>query len=254
MGLLLPSRSSKDSKLGIRHWVRVWILIGIVCVLTWYGKIYKPAANISRITDFAVWIFPHKDGLGALVVLPNDNIDTNFVKTGFRLWLSPPDSALAIENGGIRYRGSAIAIIGDSINQTLRSDILSTIDSGGFEYPRWQGELSKSFSGEDALVELAGEGNDYILTVVYEGYKIGFFGSQKALEQAAENTEKQPLSVAILMFNANEQDESLLKNLGLAGEVIGNKLLNYKEAIGLISFSENNGMRFEKLHLKGWKN
>jgi len=261
MGFLYPSRSEKDSKkIGVKHWIRVCILITIVGLLTWYGKFYKPKPHLTRINDFAVWVIPHKHGLSALVALPNDGNDSNNVKTGLRIWVSPPDSLLAFEqNSSVRYRGQNILVIGDSLSESLKADMLSTLDSNGNFY--WLGPFGKELMGEDAFAELIffdGKPQDYLFDLIYEGHKLRFFGSQTALDSATQ----EPLSTGILMFNPKDETEPPLKNNRQIQSLIWNGknetqdssriALNYADAMALISHNKRMGLFAKRIRVKSW--
>ncbi len=262
MGFLYPSRSEKNSKkIGLKHWIRVCILVTIICLLSWYGKFYKPKPHLTRINDFAVWIIPHKYGLSALAALPNDGNDSNNVKTGLRIWISPPDSLLAFErSSAVRYRGKNILVVGDSLGEQLKQDMLSTLDSNGNFY--WLGPLGEELVGEDAFAELKffdGKPQDYFFDLIYEGCKFRFFGSQIALDSAAE----EPLSVAVMMFKPenetlppfknNEQIQSLIwKGKTEEGADSSRIALNYPNAMALISFDKKRGFSVKRMSLKGW--
>ena len=246
MGLLFPKNSNKDSKkLGAGWLIRVLILILITIALTWYGKFYTPPAMTTNEYEFSVWIMPHKDGLGAFITLPNDNLDTNNVRTGLRIWVSPPDSMLAFERGGVRYRGKNIVVVGDSVSENLREDMLSTLDGGGGFY--WL-TLGEKLTGRDVDANLKLFNNkpeNYLLDLVYEGYKLRFYGSQVALDSA----KKEPLSVALLMFKTEKDFEKDVQ----AQIVLQRDSLNYKNAIALISYNPKAGLSAKKMHRKGWE-
>jgi hypothetical protein len=260
MGFLYPGNSEKDSKkIGLKFWVRVWILLLITCLLTWYGKIYKPPPSLTYINELAVWVVPHKNGLGALVVLPNDNNDSNNVRTGLRIWLSPPDSILAFERRGIRYRGKNLVVIGDSLNENLKLDMLSTLDSNGNFY--WLGPLGTEQTGEDVFAELKlidDKPKDYILDLVYEGCKMRFFGSQVA----ADSSEEEPLCAAILMFKPINESEPPFKNSTQVQSLVWNGkkeekadsriALNYEEAFAMISYDKKRGFSAKRMRFKNW--
>ena len=260
MGLLFPSRSTEyRKKLGLSHWIKVLILLIATGLLTWYGKIYEQPPSLTYINEFAVWVVPHKNGLGALIALPNDNNDSNNVRTGLRIWVNPPDSILAFEKNGIRYRGKNIVVVsGDTLSDDLKYDLLSTLDNSGSLF--WLGHLSEKYTGEDVLAELKlfdGNPQDYMLDLIYENYRFRFFGSQTALDSTLE----EPLSAAILMFKP-ANDEIALKENGLIQSLIWNGknegpdssrvALNYPEAYALISFSKQIGLRVKRMHLKNW--
>jgi hypothetical protein len=261
MGFLVPSSSDKYSKkLGLRHWVKVWILLIVTGLLTWYGKIYESPPSLTYINDFAVWIVPHKNGLGALIALPNDNNDSNNVKTGLRIWVSPPDSILAFERNGIRYRGKNIVVVGDSLNENQQKDMFSTLDSTGRLF--WLSNLSKEYTGEDVQAELKlfnNKAQDFLLDLIYKDHKLRFFGSQAALDSTSE----EPLSVAVLMFHPEDENEPPLKNSEEVQVLIwkgknekgansSRIALNYAEAFALISSNRVHGLRAQRMHLKGW--
>jgi len=261
MGFLFPKQLDKNSKkIGIKHWLKVLLLLFITGALTWYGKYYKPPPMLTRINELAVWILPHKNGLGALAVLPNDGNDSNNVRTGLRIWLSPPDSLLAFERSKPRYRGRDIILIGDTLNENLRKDMLSTLDSNGNFF--WLGPLGKEQTGEDVFAGLKlvnDKPQDYILDLIYEGYKLRFFGSQTALDSSAE----EPLSVMVLMFNPANGSEPSFKDSKKIQSLIwkGKKenetdssriALNYAGAIALISHDKKRGFFARRLHIKNW--
>jgi hypothetical protein len=264
MGLLTPSFSDKDSKkLRLVHWVKVLILLLITGLLTWYGKFHKPKPMLTRINELSVWIFPCKNSLSAMVVLPNDNNDSNDVSTGLRIWLQPPDSLLAFERiSAARYRGKDIVAIGDSLNENLKQDLFSTMDSSGNFY--WLEPLGAEQTGEDVFAELKlidDKARDYILDIVYEGHKLRFFGSQTALDSSFE----EPLGVAVLMFEqANESEPPLKNNKQIQSLIWHGKnsqekktdssriALNYDEALALISYDKKRGLSAKRLHIKNW--
>jgi hypothetical protein len=263
MRLLLSNTPTEYSKkIYVKHWIKVCILLIITSLLTWYGKFHKPAPMLTYRNDFGVWIIPHKNGLGALVALPNDNNDSNKVSTGLRIWLSPPDSLLAFERlSAVRYRGKNIVAIGDSLSDHLKQDLLSTLDSNGSFY--WLGLLNTELTGEDVFTELKifnFNPQDYILDIIYEGYKLRFFGSQSALDSLTE----EPLSVAVLMFKPTNESEPPFKNNKQIQSLIWNGknekeassssriALNYEEAMAIISFNKKNGLAARRMYLNGW--
>jgi len=264
MGLLFsntPVKNIKNSKkLYVRHWIRVCILLAITALLTWYGRFYNRSPMLTHINDFGVWIIPHKGGLGALVALPNDGNDSNKVSTGLRIWVSPPDSLLAFERlSSVRYRGRDIMVVGDSLDERLKQDLFSTLDSNGRFY--WLGPFSAELTGEDAFAELKifnYNPKDYILDIIYEGHKLRFFGSQTVLDSSVE----EPLSVAILMFKMvdemeppfkdNKQVQSLIWNGKNETSDFSRIALNYSDAMAVIHYREKKGLSARRLHLKGW--
>jgi len=264
MGFLTPSFSDKDSKkLAPLHWVKVLILFLITGLLTWYGKFYKPAPMLTRMNDLAVWIVPCNNSLSAMIVLPNDDNDSNDVRTGLRIWLQTPDSLLAFERASAaRYRGKNIVAIGDSLSENLKQDLLSTMDSSGNFY--WFGPLDTWLTGEDVFAELKFIDNkeqNYILDIVYEGHKLRFFGSQAAVD----SSEKEPLSAAVLMFKQENENEPPLKdnkeiqsliwygkNLHGKGADSSRIGLNYNDAIALISYNEKRGLSAKRARIKNW--
>jgi len=264
MGFLTPSFSDKDSKkLAPLHWIKVLILFIITGLLTWYGKFYKPAPMLTRVNDFAVWVVPCNNSLSAMVVLPNDDNDSNNVSTGLRIWLQTPDSLLAFERtSAARYRGKNIVAIGDSLNESLKRDLLSTMDSSGNFY--WFGPLDTWLTGEDVFAELKfidEQTQNYILDIIYEGHKLRFFGSQAAVDSSAE----EPLSAAILMFEQENESEPPLKDSKQIQSLIwyGKNLqgekkdssrigLDYKEAIALISYDKKKGLSARRTRIKNW--
>jgi len=264
MSFLFSSTPIKDiknsKKIYVKHWIKVCILLAMTSLLTWYGKFYKPAPMLTHRNDFGIWIIPHKNGLGALVALPNDNNDSNKVSTGLRIWVSPPDSLLTFERlSSVRYRGKNIVAIGDSLNDSLKQDLLSTLDSNGNFY--WLGPLGAELTGEDVSAELKifnYNPKDYILDIIYEGYKLRFFGSQAALDSMAE----EPLSIAVLMFKLANQSEPPFKNNKQIQSLIWNGenetsdfsriALNHKEAMVIIYYHKKNGLSAKRLHLRDW--
>jgi len=236
MGLLFPNLSDENSKkVTVKHWLKVVILIFITGLLTWYGKVYEPVPMLTTVNEFAIWIFPNKDGLSALAVLPNDNIDTNNVKTGLRVWISPPDSLLAFERrSAVRYRGQNMLVVGDSLSEQLRLDMLSTMDSTGNLF--WLGPLNGELLGEDVQAGLRfidGNLQDYVFDLIYEGHKLRFFGSQLALDSTAQ----EPVSLAVSMFK---------KELAIWNEEY------VPETMTLIFYDKRKGFSAKKLRLKDW--
>ena len=263
MGLLTPSFSNKDSKkLSLMHWVKVLILFLITGLLTWYGKFYKPKPMLTRINEFAVWVVPCNNRLSAMVVLPNDDNDSNDVKTGLRIWLQPPDSLLAFERASAaRYRGKNIVVIGDSLNENLKQELFSTLDSSDNYY--WLGPLGTWLTGEDVFAELKlidEQAQNYLLDIIYEGYKLRFFGSHAALDSSSE----EPLSVAVLMFEQKNENEPPLKNnkeiqsliwygKNSQGEADSSRIgLNYDKAIAIISYDKKRGLFARRMNIKNW--
>jgi hypothetical protein len=260
MGLFIPSGSEENSKnVWLKYCIRVFVLLTITALLTWYGKFYKPPPATTRLNDFGVWALPHKNGLGALVVMPNDGIDSNNVSTGLRIWLSPPDSLFAFERGSVRYRGKDIIVIGDSLSENLREYLLSTLDSSGNFY--WLGPLGAEQVGEDVFAELKlinDNPQDYLFDVVYEGCKLRFFGSQTALDSSVA----EPLCVAVLMFKPLDESEPPFKNDEQVQSLIWNGknessdhsriALNYAEAVAVVSYNKNKRFSAKRLYFKDW--
>lgn len=226
-----------------------------MCLLIWYGRVYKPKPSLTYVNDFAVWIIPAKNGLSALAVLPNDNNDSNNIKTGLRIWVQPPDSVLAFERkNAARYRGKNIVAIGAALTEDLKQAMLSTIDSSGNLY--WLGPLDAEQTGEDVAAELKIfniNQQDYILDLVYEGCKLRFFGSQAALDSTAE----EPLSVAILMFEplGKITDNKEMQVMIWKGKEINSdsSRIALEETMALISFNKKRGLSASKIRLKDWK-
>ena len=262
MGFLTPSFSGKDSKkLAPLHWVKVLILFIITGLLTWYGKFYKPKPMLTHVNEFAVWIVPCNNSLSALVALPNDDNDSNDVRTGLRIWLQPPDSLLAFERASAaRYRGKNVVVIGDSINENLKQDLFSTMDSNSSENFFWLGPLGTWLTGEDVYTELKfidDKVQDYLLDIIYEGHKLRFFGSQTALDSSA----KEPLSVAILMFEQADENEPPFKNDKQIQSLIWNGknstdssriALNYDDALAIVSYDKKSGLFAKRARIKNW--
>jgi len=235
-------------------------LLSVTGLLTWYGKFHKLSPMLTHINDFGVWIIPHKNGLGALVALPNDGNDSNKVSTGLRIWVSPPDSLLAFErHSSVRYRGKDIMVIGDSLDDLLKRDLFSTLDSNGNFY--WLGPLGAELTGEDVFANLKifnYNPKDYILDIVYEGHKLRFFGSQTALDSMAQ----EPLSVAILMFRLADEREPPFKTDKQVQSLIWNGknetsdssriALNYSDAMAVIHYRDKKGLSARRLRLKDW--
>jgi len=256
-----PNGSGKNRKnIGLARWLKIIFLILGTIILTWYGKYYTPKPSLTYINEFAVWIFPHKNGLSALVALPNDKNDSNTVRTGLRIWLSPPDSLLALERiSAIRYRGKNILAIGDTMSEQLRQDMLSTLDSSGNLF--WMGPLNTELTGEDVFAELklvSLKAQDYIFDLIYEGHKIRFFGSEAALD----SSETEPLGVAILMFNPKDEKTLPLQNNELIQSLIWNGknaidssrlAMDYPETMAVISFNKKRGLIAKKLLLIDWQ-
>ncbi|MCL2206885.1 MAG: hypothetical protein FWB90_02185 [Fibromonadales bacterium] len=249
MGLLFPNLSEENSKkVYVKHMLRVVIVLSVTALLTWYGKVYKPKPMLTTVNEFAVWIFPHQNGLSALAVLPNDNIDSNAVKTGLRIWISPPDSLLAFErHSAARYRGQNILAIGDSLSEQLREDMLSIIDSTGSLF--WLGPLGKELVGEDVSAELKlfdGSLQDYVFDLTYEGNRLRFFGSQLALDSAA----KEPASVSVIMF---KKELFIWNGYGEESADFSSIDLDSPEAMALVSYSKATGLSAKRMRLREWE-
>jgi len=248
MGLLFPNLSEENSKkVYVKHTLRVIIVLSVTALLTWYGKVYKPQPMLTTVNEFAVWIFPHQNGLSALAVLPNDNIDTNAVKTGLRIWISPPDSLLAFErHSAARYRGQNILAVGDSLSDQLREDMLSIMDSMGNLF--WLGPLDKELMGDDVSAELKifdGSLRDYVFDLTYKGNKLRFLGSQLALDSTAE----EPASVSVIMF----KKELIIWN-GMKEENANFSSINLDspEAMALVSYNKTTGLSAKRMRLREW--
>ena len=130
MGLLFSSKN--NNKIGVRHWIRVVLLLAITALLTYYAKFAPKKPNIARVHGASAWIMPTPRGLSALIVLPNDGNDQNDSATGLRIWINPPLQPYILEDENhIRYRGTAMALIGDSIPLNTLDQLGSIIDTGG---------------------------------------------------------------------------------------------------------------------------
>lgn len=122
----------KYRNLGIRHWVRVFILLAITIFLTWFGK-HKPITpQVSRHHGLVGWFIPSEKQFSALFVLPDDGDDSNAYQTGLRIWVHPPHNPLQWEKEQhALYRGLSMVLIGDSLDSITVTEAASMVDTGG---------------------------------------------------------------------------------------------------------------------------
>lgn len=281
----------KDSKLGPAHWLRVIVILLIIAVLTWYGKFHKPTLRISRDHGVAVWMVPVNDGLAALLVLPDDGNDSNSVKTGTRIWLGPPRDQAPLYSGGIRYLGGKMVLLGDSLDLSALSQAAATVDTGGHVLwigsAGWPEHLVREAAGprqfthgspavgdfswipaewigndvELSVRFLGDNSRDYIVELGYEGQKLRFWSSEKAL---AADSGHGPLGVGVLMFRIAEGAEIPLLHSkevqtliwhGNAGSGTDSTriVLGAPESMALAATDKGwNTLQVRRMHLRHW--
>jgi len=125
-------------------------------------------------------------------------------------------------------------VVGDSLSEQLRRDILSTMDSTGGLF--WLGPLSRELLGEDVQAELRlidGNLRNYVFDLIYEGHKLRFFGSQIALDSAGQES----VSLSVPMFK---------KELAIWNDEYT------PETMTLVYYDKRKGFNAKKLRLKDW--
>jgi len=111
--------------------IRIIGLLLAVIALTWLGKWNKPVQQPVREHGVLGWFLPTENGLSALLIAPDDGIDTNETMTGLRLWLRPPESPEQLKKNFVLYAGPRMVVVGDSIPLHTLKQLGNTIDTGG---------------------------------------------------------------------------------------------------------------------------
>lgn len=121
----------KDRKLGLRHWIKVLLLILAAASVTWYAK--RPGIRVAlREHGAAVWVVPTPQGLSSLIVLGDDGIDSNFILSGMRFWFTPPVHPKEFERKTpALYRGPSMAILGTNLAPETLQELSEMVDTGG---------------------------------------------------------------------------------------------------------------------------
>jgi hypothetical protein len=110
---------------------------GIIAVLiamgiTYYGKSTPSKPMIVRTHGVLGWHLPTQNGFSTLLVLADDNNDSNDVKSGHRIWFNPPAHPELLAKDFTYFAGPSISVIGDSIKLSSLNAIANTVDSSGF--------------------------------------------------------------------------------------------------------------------------
>lgn len=112
---------------------------GIITVLiamgiTYYGKSTPSKPMIVRTHGLLGWHLPTQNGFSTLIVLADDNNDSNSVKTGHRIWFNPPAYPELLAKDYTYFAGPSASVIGDSIKLSSLKAIAASIDSAGTLY------------------------------------------------------------------------------------------------------------------------
>jgi len=223
-------RKTLPDHIGLGHWLKVLVIFVFIIALTWYGKFHKGKPEPARVHGTLAWVVPTQHGLSTLLVLSDDGVDTNNVRTGLRIWVNPPKTPLLLEEQNhALFRGKSMVAIGDSLAPETIRQLGSMIDTGGFllviGHQAWLEDQMHPLVSHIRfrqsnphrepwgwLGDLAGEGftaelrfgisqdkhppaYDHQLTVAWEGYRIRVWGTWDA---ARADDLKDSLSVGIL--------------------------------------------------------
>lgn len=291
MSLLIPK--ANNSKLGLSHWARVLAVLLTIAVLTWYGKFHHARPSVSREHGLAAWSVPHDRGLGVLLVLPDDDNDSNRTASGLRLWLNPPREPLHLpDSGGVHYRGSAMVVLGDSLPLLTLEHIAATVDTGGrilwLGAPGWPEHLVEQTAGPRQFLQaspapgihdwlptaqtgtdvqltirfMGGTARDYTLDVLYNGYKLRCWSSPKAW---AADARQDSLSVGILLYKIASAVEIparpsqymttfIWHGPAASGDDSTRIALGEPDIMALVATDEDWAtLRVRKMHLPSWR-
>lgn len=264
----------KDRKLGMRHWIKVLLLLVATGALTWYAKRPTPREAL-RNHGTAVWVTPSPKGLSSLIVLSDDGIDSNAIQTGARFWLHPPESPKAFETiTPALYRGPTLAVFDSSLTNTTLLELASTVDTGGILYhsvtpsdsvtsvvPIRFRELNLRGLGAEGLPYRVG--NDVMLEsgagmvgFAWNGYRIRWWSSKAAM---VADTSSLPISLGILADClpqgevAPHSQDSLKRTLVYCGgrqdEDSSRISLHAGEGFTLIEDRKTNTLMARRIHL-----
>ena len=214
-----------NSKTGKGYLVRGFVALAIVALLTWYGKFAHHKPSAAREHELVAWLMPTAHGLSSLIVTPDDNRDTNLVHNGLRLWLNPPRQPNALENEDhALYRGSAMVLIGDSLELGSVSQSAAMVDTGGrlriLGRQTWSSELLRkstthlqfevtppqtapwNWLGDLLATDMAAQlsftadsARSHVLTLEWNGYRARWWGT---IASAAADSIKDSLSIGVI--------------------------------------------------------
>ena len=104
------------------------VLLGGV---TYIAKFSAPEPHIVRTHSLVSWTFPTAHGHSLLFVSPDDNNDSNFTRTGHRIWIDPPIKPSEILANSARFAGPKMTVFARTIKESTVEELILSIDSGG---------------------------------------------------------------------------------------------------------------------------
>jgi|GEM_PF-1581968 len=222
--MIKKNPSDGDYRLGLRHWVKVVMLLAVTGALTYYGKLYHPHPTAAHEHGLLAWIVPTSAGLSSLIITGDDGIDSNAVENGLRIWVNPPKSPNILEKSNhAYYRGNALVSIGDSLDLGAIAALASMVDTGGIlrilgqQYHsethlnqaaphlqvqavapgpqawNWLGDLVSH--DVHANLQFGATTRQAVLTLAWNGFRARWWGT---LAEAQADSLREPLSVGVI--------------------------------------------------------
>ncbi|MGL1933914.1 MAG: hypothetical protein OCD01_02790 [Fibrobacterales bacterium] len=112
--------------------VKAIILLFITIIVTYFAKFHNYSVEPVREHENLGWVLPRSTTLSFLFVAHDDGIDTNNVKTGYRVWFNPPKQPQMLSHGEkAPFLGKTLTLIGDSIDLEAIAQVSNTLIDGG---------------------------------------------------------------------------------------------------------------------------
>lgn len=127
-----PSNEQVPVKSWLKPFLKGVFYLFLVVVVTYVAKFSPPTQQPTRVHGLLSWTFPTAHGISPLWIMPDDGNDSNLVNTGHRIWIHPPKSPQQIEKNSARFAGPRMTVFSDSISLTQMSELVQSIDSGGY--------------------------------------------------------------------------------------------------------------------------
>ncbi|MGL1901447.1 MAG: hypothetical protein OCC49_04885 [Fibrobacterales bacterium] len=108
------------------------ILLFITIIVTYFAKFHTYSVEPVREHENLGWVLPLSSSLSFLFVAHDDGIDTNNIKTGYRVWFNPPKQPKMLSHGEkAPFLGPTLTLIGDSIELEAIAQVSQTLIDGG---------------------------------------------------------------------------------------------------------------------------
>lgn len=127
-----PSNEQVPVKSWLKPFFKGIFYLFLVVAVTYVAKFSPPTQKPTRVHGLLSWTFPTAQGISPLWIMPDDGNDSNLVNTGHRIWINPPKSPLQIEKNSARFAGPRMTVFSDSISLNQITELVQSIDSGGY--------------------------------------------------------------------------------------------------------------------------